>query len=101
MNEALTLSTIGQMVVLIGGLSALWYRVETRISKGAVDAMIKAQGAHDKLHLFELEVAENYAKASLMKDVEGRILNELHEMRKDFQDAMIRIGSPARGRGHR
>jgi hypothetical protein len=98
MNEAITLGTVVQLAVLLGALSALWYRVETRISKGAVEAMAKAEAAHDKLHAFKLEVAENYAKASLMKDVEGRIVAELHEMRKDFQDAMIKIGASSRGR---
>ena len=99
MDGAITLNLLIELVALAGALGALWYRVETRISKGAVDAMAKAESAHDKLHVFELEVAENYVKASLMKDVETRILDEIKGMRRDFSEGMKAIGTTSRGRG--
>lgn len=106
MNEAITLTTLGQLLGLVAVIGALWYRVETRISKGAVDAMGKAEAALRELNDFKLEVAENYAKSDLIKDVETRVLsridavvNELHGMRKDFQEAMLKMAAGPRGRG--
>jgi hypothetical protein len=110
MNEALTLTSIGQLLALLAALAALWWRVETRISQGSVDAMdransamSKAELAHSQLNDFKLEVAENYAKNGYLKDVEGRliqrfdaIVTELHGMRTDFNKAMVEMASQKR-----
>jgi hypothetical protein len=107
MNEALTLTSIGQLFVIIGALAGLWWRVETRISQGSIDAMKRANEAIEKVDLaqiqisdFRLEVAENYAKNGYLKDVETRIIqrfdaivSELHGMRTDFQTAMLDLAT--------
>lgn len=105
MTGAITWEQIAFILGLLTALGGLWYRVETRISKGAVAAQFVADAAlasaakaHENLHAFRLEVAENYAKGDLIKDVETRVLQridavvtELHGMRKDFQDAMMKM----------
>lgn len=111
MNEALTLTSVGQLLGIIGALVALWWRVETRISQGSVDAMeraikaeAKAEIAHSQLNDFKLEVTENYAKNGYLKDVEARIIqrfdaivSELHGMRQDFNKAMVDMAGQKRG----
>lgn len=105
MTGAITWEQIIGILAFVSALGGLWYRVETRISKGAVAAQFVADAAiasaakaHENLHAFKLEVAENYAKGDMIKDVEARVLSridavvsELHGMRKDFQDAMMQM----------
>lgn len=102
---AITWEQIAFIIGVLTGLAGLWYRVETRISKGAVDAKetaiaaaASAHKAHEALHAFKLDVAENYAKGALIKDVETRVLSridsvvtELREMRKDFHEAVMQM----------
>lgn len=107
MTGAITWEQIAFILGILTAVGALWYRVETRISKGAVvaqtvaDAALKSAGeAHENLHKFKLEVAENYAKGDFIKDVERRVISridalvqEIHGMRKDFQDAIVKMAS--------
>lgn len=110
MNEALTLTTIAQILPIIAALMALWWRVETRISQGSIDAMNRALKAELKselvaaeLNAFKLEASENYAKHGYLKDVEARIIQrfdaivtELHGMRTDFNKAMVEMAGQKR-----
>jgi hypothetical protein len=105
MNEALTLTSIGQLLAVVTVFATLWWRVETRISKGSVDAMDRANAAiaetalvKSQLNDHKLEVAENYAKNGYLKDVEARIIShissivlELHGIREDLKGAMIEV----------
>lgn len=110
MNEALTLTSVGQILVIIGSMAALWWRVETRISQGSIDAMnraikaeLKAEIAQIQLNEFKLEASENYARHGYLKDVEARIIqrfdaivNELHGMRTDLNKAMVEMAGQKR-----
>lgn len=105
MTGAITWEQLAFFIGLCVALLTLWYRVETRISKSALEAKTVAEtalktasDAHTNLHAFKLDVAENYAKGDIIKDVETRVLSridavvaELHGMRKDFQDAMMKM----------
>lgn len=100
MNQALTVADIGMLIGLIGSVLGLWWRVETRVSSGAKEAMAKALAVETALQEYRLEVAENYAKNGFIRDVEHRlgerfdnIVKELHGMREDFQKAMIEMAS--------
>ena len=91
--------TFGDVTIFCGaavGLLTLWWRVETRVSAGAKDAMNKAQQVEAALNDYKLDVAENYAKNGFIRDVENRlgarfdaIVAELHGLRTDFQKAMV------------
>lgn len=109
MNEAITLTSLAQMLGLVAIIGGLWYRVETRISSGAIRAQEKADlvAGHlaiykemtaQDLNKFKLEVAENYARNGYLKDVEARLISrfdaiveEIHGMRADFQEAMVKM----------
>ena len=109
MNEAITLSSLAQFLGLLVLLGGLWYRVETRISAGAMRAQEKAdlvavqlglyrEMSNDLLNKFKLEVAETYARTGYLKDVEARLISrfdaiveELHGIRADFHEAMMRL----------
>ena len=107
MDQALTLNSVYQLGLLLGLIAGLWWRVETRISSAATDALAradeafkKAELAHSQLNDFKLEVAQNYAKNGFLKDVEDRlgerfdaIVGELHGMRQDFNKAMVEMAS--------
>jgi hypothetical protein len=111
MNEVLTLTSIYQLGGLLTLIAGLWWRVETRISSGSLEAIRRAEAAQDKADLahsqlndFKLEVAENYARNGYLKDVEGRliqrfdaIVHELHGMRTDFNKAMVEMAGQRRG----
>jgi hypothetical protein len=102
-TQAITLADIAVVLVVLGALSGFWYRMETRVSGAAKDALAlandalaKAQAVQTQLHDYKLEVAENYAKNGFIRDVEHRlgvrfdkIVEELHGMRGDFQNAML------------
>ena len=95
-NQALTIADIATILAVFTALAGLWYRVETRVSSGAKEAMAKAQDVGRELNEYKLEVAENYAKNGFIRDVEQRlgerfdkIVEELHGMRDDFQKAML------------
>ena len=110
MTGAITWEQLAFFIGLCVALLTLWYRVETRISKSALEAKIVAEtalktasDAHTNLHNFKLEVAENYAKGDFIKDVERRVISridalvqEIHGMRKDFQDAIVKMASQHR-----
>jgi hypothetical protein len=104
MNETLTLASLGQIIILLGAILTLWWRVETRVSSGAVEANKKADDVLTELNAFKLMVAENYAKNGFLKDVEARLLlrfdgivAELHGMRGDFQEVIVKMAvSPRR-----
>ena len=96
-DQVLTLGDIALLVTILGGVGALWYRVETRVSQPAKDAAARAELALSQLASFKLEVAENYAKNGFIRDVEERlgkqldaIVQELHGMRRDVQDALVK-----------
>lgn len=89
MNDPITLNSLGQMLGILVLLGGLWWRVETRISTGAIQARAKADEALEKINSFRLEVAEHYAKMAFIKDIETRILEELQGMRKDFHEAVV------------
>ena len=109
MNEALTLGSLSQFIVMGLGILGLWWRVEHRVSAGANRAQEKADLVAAQLALFremsaqnlndfKLEVAEYYAKSDYIKNVEDRliqrfdaIVKELHGMREDIQEAMVKM----------
>ena len=101
-SAAITVGELAQIVGLIAAILALWWRVETRISKGAVAAMEHSVATAKHLTDFKLYVAEHYVKSGLLKEVEERLIErfdamveELHGMRQDFQKAMIRRAASA------
>jgi hypothetical protein len=102
---ALTLADLQMLFgISVGGI-LLWWRVETRVSSGAVKALKKAEQVENDFNKFKLEVAENYAKNGFIRDVEQRlgerfdnIVKELHGMRDDFQKAMIDMAKSSNSR---
>lgn len=93
---AITLADLAVLLTVATALAGFWYRMETRVSSAAKDALAKAQAVETLLQDYKLEVAENYAKNGFLRDVEHRlgerfdkIVAELHGMRDDFQKAMI------------
>jgi hypothetical protein len=89
-------------------VATLWWRVETRISTGAKEAIMKADLALSENAKLRLDLASNYADKNHIKEVEGRLLDrldglveELHGMRQDFQAAILKMAgtsNPARRR---
>jgi hypothetical protein len=84
------------VLTMLSAVLGLWWRVETRISSGAIEAMKKAREVEVALHEYKVEVVENYAKNGFIRDVESRlgqrfdaIVDELHGLRQDFQAAMV------------
>jgi uncharacterized membrane-anchored protein YhcB (DUF1043 family) len=102
---ALTFADIQMLVgVAIGGI-LLWWRVETRVSSGAIKAQAKAEQVEKDFNAFKLEVAKNYATNGFIRDVEERlgerfdkIVAELHGMRSDFQKAMVDMAKNSNSR---
>lgn len=99
-NQAITFSDLSMFIGMIAAVLGLWWRMETRVSSAAREALIKAQDVDRALHDYKLEVAENYAKNGFIRDVESRIgerfdkiVDELHGMRTDFQKAMVDLAS--------
>jgi hypothetical protein len=99
-SQVLTFADVTMLLGLVGAVLGLWWRVETRVSTGAKEAMAKALQVEKDLQDYRLEVAENYAKNGFIRDVEHRlgerfdnIVKELHGMREDFQKAMIDMAS--------
>ena len=95
-SAAITVGELVQIVGLVSAILALWWRVETRISRGAVEAMAHSTATAKALTDFKLYVAEHYVKSGLLKEVEERLIErfdamveELHGMREDFHKAMI------------
>ena len=105
-GQVLTVGDLTVLIGLVGAVLGLWWRIETRVSGSAKEALTKAQAVETALHDYKLEVAENYAKNGFIRDVEHRIgerfdkiVDELHGMRTDFQKAMVDLaakGSPRR-----
>lgn len=101
--QALTLVDISVLLAVATALAGFWYRMETRVSSAAKDALTKAESVDKALHDYKLEVAENYAKNGFIRDVEHRlgerfdkIVEELHGMRTDFQNAMLEMAAQKR-----
>ena len=101
------------VAMVAGGIVSLvmvWFRFEARLGmiagpakQLAIDAMAKADANAELLASYRLEVAENYAKHTFIRDVEERLgsrfdamTSELHGLRQDFHDAMIAVASAAR-----
>lgn len=108
MTGAITWEQLGFFIVLLGGLAALWWRVETRISSGAREAMQKADRAQEELAAFQLEVTRGYVPHGDLKDVETRMLDrldglvkELHGLRQDVQNAIVEFAKAGGGRNSR
>jgi hypothetical protein len=97
MNEhVITFADISFFVVFLSAAAGLWYRVETHVSKSATAALAKIEIVEKALNEYKLEVAENYAKQTFIRDVEQRlagrfddVVAELHGMRQDFQKAVV------------
>ena len=95
-DHAITLTDISLLLGILTLMAGLWYRLETRVSTAARDALDKAELVEDTLQKYKLEVAENYAKQTFIREVETRLVErfdavvaELHGMRGDFQKAMV------------
>lgn len=102
----LTIAEATPLLAFVVAILGLWWRVETRISAGAVKAQAKADAVEADLARYKTEVADNYVKVGYLKDVEGRlgarldkIVDELHGMRGDFQEAIVKIASAPKRRG--
>ena len=100
MNDPINLTTLIEVATFLGGLLVLWWRVENRVSKPATDAIEKAEHILSELNDFKLEVARNYPRYDVIKDVENRmgarfdaVVAEIHGMREDIQQAMVLLGS--------
>jgi hypothetical protein len=102
--------TAADLTTILGAVTAvliLWWRVETRISAGAVKAQAKADAVERDLAEFKLAVAQSYAPNGWVKDVENRmvsrleqIVDELHGLRQDFKDVMMgAVSGPGKRRG--
>jgi ribosomal protein S8 len=107
-GQAITLGDISVIVGVIAALAGFWYRMETRVSGAATNALAKAHAVETALHDYKLEVAENYAKNGFIRDVEQRlgerfdkIVDELHGMRTDLQKAMIDMAQQKSGTGRK
>lgn len=90
------------VIVFVSSILGLWWRVETRISQGALDALEKIDELEKDFNTFKLHVAENYVKSGLLKEVEvriiermGAIVTELHGLRDDFKSAMFTTNTPS------
>jgi hypothetical protein len=99
-DQPLTLPDVATMLTVLTLVGGLWYRVETRVSSVSKSALEKAEKTADQLSDYKLEVAENYAKNGFIRDVEDRlgkrfdaIVDELHGMRQDFQNALMEAAS--------
>ena len=113
MFDPATPLTGNDVIMVAGGITSLilvWLRFEARLGaiagpakQLATDAVAKADKNAELLASYRLEVAENYAKHTFIRDVEERLGGrfdamtlELHGLRQDFQDAMIAVASAAR-----
>lgn len=104
MNGPITLVDISVLLGVLAIVAGFWYRLETRVSSAAKEALTKAQAVEAALQAYKLEVAENYAKNSFIRDVEHRlgerfdkIVDELHGLREDLQQAMLDMASSKPG----
>ena len=101
----LTIAEATPLVGFVVAILGLWWRVETRISAGAVKAQAKAEQVEKDLNEFKLTVAKEYAPNGWVKDVESRmvtrfdqIMDELHGIREDFKEVVMNRQSKTRGR---
>ena len=106
--NAVTGDQVGLVLAIIVAFAGLWWRVETRISSGAKEAMTKADRAQEELAAFKLEVTRGYVPHGYLKEVEIRMLDrldglvsELHGLRQDVQNAIVEFAKAGGGRNSR
>src|SRR5690349_63140 len=87
---------IGLTLTVAGMVAGVWYRLHSQIVKDRETAAkdiadVKQQNALQfgaaaaVLADFKLEVARNYATNATMREVEGRIVTEIHRLGERFE----------------
>lgn len=98
MDQTLTLNVIVGLTVIFGALAGVWWRVDSRIKESANDTMDRADRAFEKaekaqidLSTYKLDVAEKYATAVSMKEVEERLVTAIDNLTKAMNEMLSRI----------
>lgn len=109
MTGNVTWEMVSVLIILIGALSGVWWRIEARIDKVRVDAEdeiadlrqqyeIKIQGAHtvaalalQQLAEFKVEVAQTYVDKTGVREVKDEILAAMRDVKGSVDNVNERL----------